>query len=237
MLDRVTKQFSSVWAREERAPKAPGLSRDQIVRAALELLDAEGIEGLSMRKLGARLNAGATSIYWHVANKDELLELCYDRVWVDVVVLDPETAHWRPALSTFAHSLRSTILRHPWLARVLGRVPGLGPNLLSVSDRIMRLLQRAGFEGLEISFATGTMMAYVMGQTIPEVTWRETMGKQNIQPGDLMEILEKTTADDFPELFAAFRDTRDLDPLETQRMSFSYGLECVLDGLEARVNA
>ena len=77
----MTKQFSSVWTRPPRPAKTSGLGRDQIVAAVVELLDAEGLDALSMRKLGAKLNAGATSLYWYVANKDELLELALDEVW------------------------------------------------------------------------------------------------------------------------------------------------------------
>src|SRR5690348_10986222 len=72
---RVRKPITSVWTREKRPSKSPTLSRAQIVRAAMEILDTEGMDALSMRRLGSRLGAGATSIYWHVAHKDELLEL------------------------------------------------------------------------------------------------------------------------------------------------------------------
>ena len=70
-----TNPVRSVWARPQREPDAPALSRAGIVREAIAMLDAEGVDALSMRKLGARLNAGATSLYRHVATKDELMGL------------------------------------------------------------------------------------------------------------------------------------------------------------------
>ena len=74
-------RLDSVWLRPTRERTGqPSLSREQIVRAAIELLDAEGAAGLSMRRLGTKLGSGATSLYWHVANKDELLELAVDEV-------------------------------------------------------------------------------------------------------------------------------------------------------------
>ena len=71
--------IASPWNRPQKRRTQPALSREQIVAEAFALLDAEGIDALSMRKLGARLNAGATSLYTHVANKEELLALVVDR--------------------------------------------------------------------------------------------------------------------------------------------------------------
>lgn len=71
-------EIPSVWTRQR--PRA-GLSQDRIVAAAVELLDAEGLEALSMRTLAARMDTRATSLYRHVANKDELIELVVDEVY------------------------------------------------------------------------------------------------------------------------------------------------------------
>ncbi|MEV8208566.1 helix-turn-helix domain-containing protein, partial [Streptomyces sp. NPDC079189] len=85
-----TNPIPSVWARQQPAPDQPALSRAAIVREAIVMLDAEGIEALSMRKLGARLNAGATSLYRHVATKDELMELAVDEVAAEITVPSPD---------------------------------------------------------------------------------------------------------------------------------------------------
>src|ERR687893_1971585 len=91
---------SSVWTRPRRARGGqPALSREQIVRAAIEILDAEGAAGLSMRRLGTRLGSGATSLYWHVAHKDELLELAVDEVLGEVYVPEAGDTPWRVGAS------------------------------------------------------------------------------------------------------------------------------------------
>ncbi|MFC1433320.1 TetR/AcrR family transcriptional regulator [Streptacidiphilus sp. N1-3] len=82
----------SVWTRQQREPDQPALSRTAIVREAIAMLDAEGIEALSMRKLGSRLNAGATSLYRHVATKDELMELAVDEVFAEITVPPADSA-------------------------------------------------------------------------------------------------------------------------------------------------
>ena len=88
------------------------------MQAALEMLDADGLAGLSMRKLGAKLNAGATSLYWHVQTKDDLLELVADEVYSEIDVPGAELAGWRSAVTLFGHSFRAGILRHPWFTEI-----------------------------------------------------------------------------------------------------------------------
>src|SRR5246127_5588344 len=114
------KPIPSVWARQGAA-EPPALNRAAIVREAITLLDAEGIEALSMRKLGAALNAGATSLYRHVATKDELMELAVDEVVAEITVPSADSPDWRAAAAETARSFRATALRHPWVASVLGQ--------------------------------------------------------------------------------------------------------------------
>jgi AcrR family transcriptional regulator len=87
---------------EQRSPDQPALSRDAIVREAIAMLDADGIEALSMRKLGARLNAGATSLYRHVATKDELMELAVDEVAAEITSRPRTAPDWRAAVAETA---------------------------------------------------------------------------------------------------------------------------------------
>src|ERR1041384_8308676 len=71
------------------------LTREQIVSAAIDLLDGEGLEGLNMRPLGQRLVSAATPVYWHVGSKDNLIALAADQVWSEIARPDPDTAGWR----------------------------------------------------------------------------------------------------------------------------------------------
>ncbi|MGW9038034.1 TetR family transcriptional regulator, partial [Streptomyces sp. NPDC055721] len=78
----------------------PTLTREQIVRTAVELLDADGLEGLNMRSLGQRLNSAATAVYWHVKNKDNLVVLAGDQVWDEIRLPDLDAVDWRTAAVT-----------------------------------------------------------------------------------------------------------------------------------------
>ena len=232
------KPFSSVWTRERKGAREQGLSRDQIVRAALELLDAEGLDALSMRKLGARLGAGATSLYWHVANKDELIELVMDEVYAAVVL--PEAADWRETARVFAYGMRHAVFEHPWSASLIGVVPALGPNALTASDRLMGAFARAGFEGIDVDYAMTAVVSYTLGATIPEVAFLTVLEATGQSLADLQSavdpIVMKAMADR-PNLLKRYESytSEGVDPLVARRLAFEFGLTALLDGLGTRL--
>ncbi|MGP3928369.1 TetR/AcrR family transcriptional regulator [Nonomuraea sp. KM88] len=227
------KQFTSVWLREPRKATTPGRSREEIVRAAVEMLDQEGLSGLSMRKLGAKLSAGATSLYWYVATKDELLELAYDEVWGEMTVPDPDRVGWRDSASALAHGMRQVVLRHPWSADLIGRLPALGPHAMEVADRMRKMFKAAGFTGPAIDFANATLTAYVFGMTIPETAWNATMGAQ-YDPDEMRAAVARAAAGHPDMLERINMDDYD-DPMAMREMSFDFGLVSMLDGLERRL--
>ena len=136
-----TNPIPSVWTRQRRARAAraqPGRDRPRGDRHA-------GRRRASRRSACASsapaLNAGATSLYRHVATKDELMELAVDEVVAEIAVPPADGPDWRAAATEAAGSFRATALRHPWLASVLGQagLAYLGPNLMSVSERLAAL--------------------------------------------------------------------------------------------------
>lgn len=232
--DDVTEPFRSVWTRPPRPPKKSGLTREQIVAAAVAQLDADGLEALSMRKLGARLNAGATSLYWYVANKDELLELALDEMWRLVCVPDPEQVGWREVFTTFAYGLRAALREHPWAAALMTQLPSVGPNALAITDRLRRTCLRAGFAGSDVYLAASLVMSFILGQVIPEITYRKARGGAEVDHESMIESME-VLATDYPELREDYRSTLPADPEVARVMAFEFGLVCVLDGLAARL--
>ncbi|KNB52447.1 TetR/AcrR family transcriptional regulator [Streptomyces caatingaensis] len=234
--------IASVWTRPRRGRREqPALSREQIVSAALELLDAEGADALSMRKLGTRLNAGATSMYTHVANKDELIELVVDAVYGEVDI--PAAGgpdDWRDATTRCAHSLRATLLRHPWMASVAGElgVTQLGPNVMRLSEGLLALFEAAGLPAREADLAVSTLTSYVMGITTTEAAWLTTLARHGRSESELVESLwpaAEEAAREHPQLLEHYVSLRGKDPRETREEKFDYGLRMVLDGLEARL--
>ncbi|MGK5732250.1 TetR/AcrR family transcriptional regulator [Streptomyces sp. URMC 124] len=240
--DKKPQPLPSVWTRRPRGAEQPGLSREAIVREAIVMLDADGIEALSMRKLAARLNAGATSLYRHVATKDELMELAVDEVFGEVVVPAADSADWRTAAARAAASFRATALRHPWLSSVLGQagLAYLGPNLMAFSSRLADLFIKAGFP--EPTRAIDSLIAYVTGMSTAEAAWLTTVARSGeTEAGFIARLMPAAQQaavghDNMPEAYAAAA-VEVSDPAGMRDSKFVYGLEVMLDGLALRLPA
>ena len=234
--------IKSVWTRPQGKREQPALSREQIVAQAVQLLDAEGIEALSMRKLGTRLGAGATSLYRHVANKDELIELAVDEIYGEIEVPDSgDAARWRDDVAQCAHSLRATMLRHPWIASVLGEtgMSYLGPNSMRMSETLLSVLARAGFPSAEADFAGSTVIAYVTGMATTEAAWLTVLARSGQTEQEYVSGLwpaAAEAAEAYPHVREGYAEQREKDPGVVREEAFRYGLDRVLDGLETRIS-
>ncbi|MGW6062363.1 TetR/AcrR family transcriptional regulator [Streptomyces sp. NPDC055189] len=236
--DTDEKQVLSVWTRPERRRREqPSLSRGQIVSEAVRLLDAEGMDALSMRKLGTRLNAGATSLYTHVANKDELIELVVDAVYGEMhVPRSTDPTDWRTATIACADTIRSTILAHPWIVSVLGEtgVAHLGPNMMRLSDGMLGMLEAGGFTLEEADRAVTTLFSYVIGMTTTEAAWLTSIARSGRSEQEWVEQLRpaaEKSVEAYPRLRALYAAQRDSQAAETREDNFAYGLNRILDGL------
>lgn len=232
------KYTDSVWLRppRSRGGQQPALSREQIVRAAIEILDAEGEAGLSMRKLGARLGAGATTLYWHVAHKDELMELAVDEVFGEVYVVEVGDTSWRMGLSVLASSTRDMLIRHPWAIGQLGTRPNMGPNAMSMGNRTVALLTAAGFRGLEVSHTSSLVMSHAIGSATAISASTGTIRRSGQTLDQVMTEIRpqlKELAKDYPSYEAWFDQTASqINPEEMFDKGFKFGLDRILDGLE-----
>ncbi|GAA3095271.1 AcrR family transcriptional regulator [Kribbella aluminosa] len=238
------EEFTSVWTRPKRSSRRreqPALTQAQIVAEAIKLLDADGLDALTMRKLGAALGAVATAVYWHVANKDELLELVVDEVYgeIDVPpVTDPDD--WRAAAETAARSLRAMIVRHPWVAPTLADVGMnyLGPNLMRVSDEMLGCYLAAGFELAEADQAMNTVLGYVIGVASVEaatVTKLKRTGKDMAAWQAEVWPAAVQAAAPYPNMRALYAAHSGGDLEAGGEDNFSYGLDRTLDGIAARL--
>ncbi|MCH7230862.1 TetR/AcrR family transcriptional regulator [Glycomyces sp. L485] len=207
----------SVWARQEQRREQPALSRERIVAEAVRLLDEQGLESLSMRMLGRRLDAGATSMYRHIASKDELIELVVDEVYAEVEVPGPAgPGQWRTGVAAAARSLREMALRHPWVTGMLGQAgPAyLGPNLSRTSEGLLDILKSGGFDRAECDRAMSAVVAYVVGTVMSEAARLSLVARSR----------------------KAERETQEHDdPAGYREETFQYGLDRLLDGLASRL--
>jgi AcrR family transcriptional regulator len=228
---------TSVWMRPPPRPRRdqPPLSRDQIVSAAIALLDAEGLDGLSMRRLGTRLGAGATSAYWYVANKDELLELAVDKVMGEIDIPDPAEIGWRTAARACTQEYRSVLLRHPWVIGLMGVRPAIGPNAMRMSDRMIGALTAAGFTGAELAFASSMLASHAIGSATTEVAMHTASARAGKSVNELVAELDpylRSLKDEYPSFVAWWYENKNVDMEKLQDDGFNFGLERLLDGLE-----
>lgn len=218
------------------------LTRDRIVRTAIELLDTEGLEGLSMRILGDRLGSAATAVYWHVKSKDNLVMLAGDEVWNEIELPDLSVVDWRTAGMTMTKDLYAMLVRHPWLVQAMSLYLLQGPGKARYDDHSLAVYEKAGFVGADLDQAMAAVFMFVLGSAIGEsaiVSLRRRLQRSGRNPEELIrenitQAIE--TAMQFPRLRArieAVGEVDDADPYAAPDKSFEFGLEAIFDGLES----
>jgi AcrR family transcriptional regulator len=220
----------------------PSLSRSEIVDAAIAVADAEGADAVSMRRIAQVLKSGTMSLYWHVANKEQLLDLMLDALVAEVRVPEPG-GDWRADLQVLAREYRAMLLRHRWLMEFVGGRPPLGPNTMLNLDRSLAMLDGLG---LDISLAfhiLETVSTYVLGATLREVREMRVQRDQEqsgISPEEWEPVRDawrdRLDADGRFTHVVRFLDANfDPDAEETRDERFEFGLDCVLDGIAAKI--
>jgi len=207
------------------------LTRDQIVAAAVRILDEEGPDALSMRRLGRELDAGTTSVYWHVRGKDELLDLVADRiigeVFAGLLVHDvPEGAvtagGWRAWMAAFARSMRVVLLRHRGAAPIVARRAVVAPNAMAALEALLATMVADGFDGRTALLASTVLVGWTSSLVGAEVEG-ELAPDADAIAGALGSGRHPVTAVVLQGTAAPTADER-----------FDYGLDVLLDGIEAR---
>ncbi len=209
--------------KQRKAGEKADLTRDAILDAAILLADAEGLEALTMRELGRRLGVEAMSIYHYFSSKQALVDSLVDLVWSDIT-LEPD-ADWRTAVRRTARSAFVTLLQHPWVNRV--RASSGGPARIAYVDAALGHLRRSGFSPQQAFHAHHVIEAYIQGYVLQAIEFSS----------DDPEA-ERAQLDG---ALTAFRDAGVPYLLEhitlhaaNQGSGFDFGLDLLLDGLEAR---
>ena len=215
------------------------LTRDKIVTAAVDLLDAEGMDGLSMRRLGARLGSAATSVYWHFPGKDELASAAMDRVLGDLELVDPARAGWRVAAESLARGMRALVSAHPWFALARIAYASYGPANARMYDHTIAVFETAGFTGDEANWAAYAVFAYVQGMTVGEAAWQARIGSEGVDEQAYTEQAIARTREaftEYPRLRERYEKHADVIDANVSDENFEFGLAAILDGLSARLD-
>jgi AcrR family transcriptional regulator len=213
---------------ESRVP----LTRERVLRTAVELADESGIEALSMRKLAQALDVVPMALYRHVANKDELLDAL-----VDVVVgeIDPplEGADWKTALRARILSARRALLRHPWASRLMESRKTPTPVVLGYMDSMIGMFRTGGFS-LDLTHHA----LHAMGSRMFGFTQELFNDTSDVEPAAEAEMWG-SMAGTYPYIFEIFSeishdDASTVGPGCDDQFEFEFALDLMLDGLEKR---
>ncbi|MEI5010238.1 TetR/AcrR family transcriptional regulator [Streptomyces sp. NPDC087659] len=207
-------------------PRKPLLSRDRIVGAASALVDAEGLDAVSTRRLAAELGVSGPSLYNHFRNKDEILDAVADAVSakVDLSMFDAsDPRDWRTALHDWAVSYRAALTEHPNVVPVLARGPGRRPAGLKVADAVFGAMVRAGWPPVRATHIGALMRYFITGSALGSFA------------GGFVDDETAYDPSDYPHLGQAHLLAERQEKIDEG--AFETGLRALLDGLTAQYEA
>jgi TetR/AcrR family tetracycline transcriptional repressor len=222
-----------------RSRRRDPLTREAIAAAALRVLDRDGLDGFSMRRVGEELDTGAASLYWHVGSKDGLLDLILEEVIAEQVdeIPDPDPDQWREQLKEVARTMRRTILRHRDIVQIsIGRIP-MGPNALRLSERVLAILRAGGVPDELAVQSYLLLISAVNGFTMDEAGYTEGERPADSPPPEeiaqmVRDYLESLPADRFPNL----TEVGEAFAVSDQDARFELLIDLFVEGLARRAD-
>lgn len=219
------------WRASRKAGSRTPLTREAIVDAALRVLDAEGVDGLSMRRVGEELGAGAASIYWHVRNKDELLQLVFERVIAEIELPVPDPSRWQEQLGLLMVQMRAILNGHRDVARLsLGRVP-TGPGLAVFTEWLFTLLEPVGIPDRVIAYLGDLFGLYAGSFAFEESLGSQTVTGPDLSPEEFFTMLKNYIAELPEDRFPHTRRTVDLIFSNDREDRYLFGVDLMIRGL------
>jgi AcrR family transcriptional regulator len=221
----------------QKARKSPrreeSLSRERIIEASIELLDSSGESGLTFRALSERLATGPGAIYWHIANKRDLLAAACDaiisRTMNQTVVTTPEKT-----IRAVAVSLFDVIDEHPWVGSALTSSPGLSP-IVRILERIGQQICALGVPEKQRWAAAGALMSYILGVSRQNAANGETARTLGLDRSDFLGSVANAWLQldptEYPFARSIAPQIRDHD----DRVDFLAGIDLILSGIKSRL--
>lgn len=206
------------------------LSRERIVAAAIELLDDEGDNGLTFRRLATRLATGSGALYWHIANKSELLSAAADAV-VDRALSELRPAQDpREAMRDVALGVYDAIDVHPWVGAQLSRTPW-GTAVLRILECVGRQVQALGAGGGAQFTAASTLLTYIIGGSIQNAANGRLLDP-SVNRADFLEAVstrwQQLDPDEYPFICNVVAVQL---PTHDDRAEFLAGIDLILAGI------
>jgi len=224
------------WGSAEARPvRRRALGRDTIVETALGIVDAEGLDALSMRRVAQELNTGAASLYAHVSGKEELVELVLDLAYRDLVHPAPDPEHWREQVKDFLRQARDRLVSHNDLARaaLASNIP-TKPNQLDCAETVLALLRAGGLTDRVAGYGVDLIGLYLVASA-HELSQRHRGGVVGPEHAEeylrgVREYFGSLPTDRYPVLISM------IEPMTRNEGDerFDFGLDVILGGLVAQ---
>jgi AcrR family transcriptional regulator len=235
MRGRRNAPDSVSFQRAARASGQPGLDVDQIVKAAVTIADDEGLQAVTMRRVARELGRSAVmSLYRHVLNRDDVVELMIDAVIGEALAELGPADTMRSFLREEALTRRRVLLRHPWAVEASAGRAALGPNSLAYVERMLSAVEEFGVEADLAQSMVNAVDAYTTGFVSDQVARARAVERSGMAPEDILATIgpymrEAVESGKYPALARFMADHRHPTPDE----SFEFGLDRLLDGFEA----
>lgn len=222
-------------------PVRPALSQDGIVDVALRIVATDGIEGVSMRRVAQEFGTGPSSLYAHVANKEELLALMLDRVAEGIELPEPDPGRWKDQIREICFALFHALRRYNDLAgAAFANVP-LSYASMRVSERMMTIMIGAGLPPRTAGWALDRLFLYVNSDVYEGSLYLARVRRAGTTPeefartyfGQLRDYMAALPADRFPMTVAHAGAMTEGDG----DVRFAFGLDLILDGLDRHVGS
>ncbi|PPK62758.1 TetR/AcrR family transcriptional regulator C-terminal domain-containing protein [Actinokineospora auranticolor] len=209
----------------EGRPVRRALTRDYIVATALAVLDRDGVDGLSMRKLATELGVNPMAVYHHLPNKAALFDGVVEAVFSEFLAeddLELRTGTWRDHLTAHLRRLRDVLRRHPNVLPVLATRPAHAPAMMEFGDRVIGLLSGSGFTEHDLLVIISSLRTYTIGQVLNEAA--HPVGGAAPRAEDIAALMRR-----YPNLSKALDGGHDPDA------QYALTVQCMLDGFENRM--
>lgn len=238
------RSLALLWRTSERASRKgkPDLSVDRIVRAAIEVADAEGLQALSMRRVAEKLGVGTMSLYTYVPGKPELLDVMLDTVYGETARPEEVPGGWRGRLEVIARENWGLYLRHPWLLQVAASRPVLGPNVTAKYDYELRAVDGIGLTDVEMDSVITLVTGFVHGTARGAVEAAQAESRTGLSDEQWWAahapfFSRIADVQRFPTAARVGQATGEaLGAAYSAEHAFEFGLQRVLDGIEALVS-
>lgn len=231
-----------LWGSDQPARargRKPGLTVRGIAGVAIDLADSEGLDALTMRRVAERLGVGTMSLYTYVSGKAELIDLMLDAIHLET---QPEVPHgtWREQLETIARDQWALARRHPWMLHIATTRPTLGPGIIAKYERELRTVEGLGLDDIEMDSIITLINDYVAGAARSAINALDVKrsGMDDAARWAATEpwLAKVLNPDQYPVASRVGTTTgQHYQAVSNPDHAFEFGLQRVLDGIEALV--